>query len=189
MATVAATDPTHVIVATLGSAGDMYPFLSLATALRGRGHRVTFLGPLVHAHLARQAGLDFHALGTRERHLSAIEDPDLWHPRKGFGVVWRAVHDTPEHLRAFVDTLPAAQPCVLLAHPLVLPAAALVRAMRDHVRIVGAYLAPANLRTCHDPLTIGSLHVPRWVPESWRRRPWRRVDSCAGCVWFRMQGE
>ena len=32
MTTAVATDPTHVVVATLGSAGDMYPFLSLATA-------------------------------------------------------------------------------------------------------------------------------------------------------------
>ena len=172
-----AIDPTHVVVATLGSAGDMYPFLGLATALRSRGHRVTFLGPAVHEHLVRQAEFEFHALGTRERHLAAIEDPDLWHPRKGFSVVWRAVSDTPEQLRAFVDTLPATQPCVLLAHPLVLPAAALARAKRRDLRIVGAWLAPSNLRTCHDPLTFGPLQVPRWVPSSWRAWLWRRIDA------------
>lgn len=44
MTTADAIDPLHVIVATLGSAGDMVPFLSLAIALRSRGHRVTFLG-------------------------------------------------------------------------------------------------------------------------------------------------
>ena len=37
--------PIHYIVVTIGSAGDLFPFLALALGLRARGHRVSFLGP------------------------------------------------------------------------------------------------------------------------------------------------
>ncbi len=43
--------------------------------------------------------------------------------------------------------------------------------------VVGAYLAPSNLRTCHDPLNIGPTAVPGWVPMSWRRALWRFVEK------------
>ncbi len=42
---------------------------------------------------------------------------------------------------------------------------------------MAAWLAPANLRTVHDPLTIGPLRIPRWMPLAWRRWLWRRVDA------------
>jgi hypothetical protein len=56
--------------------------------------------------MAQQAGLPFHALGTRERHLCALDDPALWDSRKSFGVAWRTVRDVPEHMGAFIDALP-----------------------------------------------------------------------------------
>jgi rhamnosyltransferase subunit B len=57
------------------------------------------------------------------------------------------------------------------------PAAAISRERGAINSIVAAYLAPANLRTCHDPLMIGPASVPRWVPMSWRRALWRFVDK------------
>lgn len=54
------------------------------------------------------------------------------------------------------------------SHPLVVPGASMARELDT---------APANLRTCHDPLIMGPLHVPRWIPMSWRRWLWRRVDA------------
>jgi rhamnosyltransferase subunit B len=48
---------------------------------------------------------------------------------------------------------------------------------RPDLRIVAAWLAPANLRSVHDPLTIGPLRIPRWLPSAWRARLWRAVDA------------
>lgn len=155
----------------------MYPFLNLAKALLSRGHRVTFLGPSIYEHLAQQAGLSFHALGTREQYLAVIDDPDLWNSRKAFGVVWRSARDVYLNVCEFVQSLPTTDQCVLLVHPLALPAAALARAARNEIRIVGAYLAPANLRTCHDPLMVGPVPIPRWFSMRWRRWLWRQVDA------------
>jgi rhamnosyltransferase subunit B len=168
---------THVLVVAVGTAGDLYPFLRIARALMARGHRVTLLGVQVHAAAAARDGVPFHALGTEAEYRAALEHPDVWHPRKGFGVLWAGMRDSLDRLPDFVAALPADEPLVMFAHPLALVGAALARARRPGLRIVAAWLAPANLRTLHDPLTIGPLRIPAWVPLAWRRRAWRWIDA------------
>jgi len=106
---------------------------------------------------------------------AVLRDPDLWHPTRGFGVVWRATRPAMARIVPFVDALPADEPCTLLVHPLALPEADLCRAARPGLGIVTAYLAPANLMTVHDPLLVGPWRVPPWVPLSARRAFWRWV--------------
>jgi rhamnosyltransferase subunit B len=170
----------HVLLATVGSAGDMYPFLHLARALAARGHRVTLLGPAVHEAMARAvqpAGVAWVGLGTAERYARLLAHPDVWHPRRGFRVLWDGLLDGLALLAGHVAALPADAPAALLAHPLALPSAALARARRPGLRVAAAWLAPANLRSVHDPLTVGPLRIPGWMPRAWRRWLWRRVDA------------
>ncbi|MES2741180.1 MAG: nucleotide disphospho-sugar-binding domain-containing protein [Pseudomonadota bacterium] len=164
--------PTHYLVATVGTAGDMFPFISIACALRGRGHRVTFLGPEPHRHYAESAGLDYVTLGSREQYRAALAHPDLWHPRKGIAVVMGAGKGSELALADFVAGLPDTSSCVMVAHQLLLPAAALAR-----MPIVGVYLAPGGLRTVHRSMMLGPFKVPRWVPAGVRRWLWRRIDT------------
>ena len=159
---------------SIGSAGDLFPMLRVALALRARGQRISFLGPEQHRPYVEQAGLPFHGVAVDE---AVLDDPKLWHPRHGFGVVWRATRGAAGALLSFVETLPAAQACVLLVHPLALPEADLCRAARPDIRIAAAYLAPSNLPTIHDPLVVGPLRVPRWVPLKARRWLWRRIGT------------
>jgi len=155
----------------------MYPFISIGKAMQQRGHRVTFLAPAVHEDIVQGAGLAFHALGSREDYLALINDPDLWDSQKSFATLWRGMLGNLKEIPTFIDSLPADEHCLLLTHPFALPAAALARARRPDLPIVGAYVAPANMRTVHDPLTIGPIRVPRWLPVSWRRWIWQRIDA------------
>ena len=158
----------------IGSAGDLFPMLRVALALRARGQRISFLGPEQHRPYVEQAGLPFFGVAVDE---TVLDDPKLWHPRHGFGVVWRATRGAAASLLSFVEALPAAEACVLLVHPLALPEADLCRAARPDIRIAAAYLAPSNLPTIHDPLVVGPLKVPRWVPPKARRWLWRRIGT------------
>ena len=167
----------HVVMAALGTSGDMYPFLALAVSLQRRGHRVTFFGPAPHERHARLAGVPFHAVGTVEDYQEALADPDLWHPQRSFKLIWQGLNRCLDLLPAFVRTLPQDEPCVILSHLLAIPSAALVRPLRPDIPIVSVVLAPSNLRTSHDPLTIGPLSIPPWVPMAWRRWIWGRVDA------------
>ena len=177
----AASNPSfgrpHVLLAAFGTAGDLYPFLRIARELLARGHRVTLLGLQVHAAAAASAGVPFHGLGSEEEYRATLDHPDVWDPRKGFGVLWGSMRQHIDALPDYVATLPADEPVVMLAHPLALVGAALARARRPDLRIVAAWLAPSNLRSVHDPLTIGPLRIPRWLPPAWRHWLWRRVDG------------
>src|SRR5690348_5217221 len=146
----------HFVVVTIGSAGDLFPFMRVALALRERGHRVSMLGPGQHAPFVAPAGLDFRGLPADE---AVLDHPDLWHPTRGLGVVWRATRPAMARIPALVDALPAHERVVMLVHPLALPEADLCRARRPGLKVAAAYLAPSNLPTVHDPLLLGPWTV------------------------------
>jgi rhamnosyltransferase subunit B len=78
-----------ILLPTIGSAGDVHPFVALGLALQDRGHQATILTNPLFQELIQAQGLGFLPVGTVEDARAAIADPDLWHPRKGFEVVAR----------------------------------------------------------------------------------------------------
>lgn len=165
-----------VALLSFGTGGDVQPFVALADGLRRRSHRTLALVPAFHAGLARCSGVDHTLFGAPADTQAMLDDPDLWHERKGFGVVWRGVLPGLDDVVGRLTALAQAGPCVVVSHPFLLPVAAMVRERQPHLRLVGAYLAPSSLRTLHDPLTVGSLDVPRWVPRLARRWLWAVID-------------
>ena len=77
----------HVLLPTMGSAGDVHPFIALGVALQARGHRATILTNPLFQPVVEAQGLGFLAVGTVEEANAAIANPELWHLRKGFSVI------------------------------------------------------------------------------------------------------
>jgi len=167
----------QVLIATVGSVGDMHPMLGMGMALQRQGHAVRFAANPVHAARVQACGLDYRPLGTRAGFEATADDPALWDPRTAMLVFWRGLQSSLLQLPEAALALPPGQPATLLVHPLLLPAAALARAKRPGLRVVAAWLAPQNLRSCHDPMMVGPLRVPPWLPMALRRHLWRRIDS------------
>ena len=168
--------PGHVLIATVGSVGDMHPLLGMGMALQGQGHGVCFAANPVHAERVRACGLPYRALGSKAGFEATADNPALWDPRTAMPVFWRGLRSSLQELPEAALALPADRPATLLVHPLLLPAAALARARRPGLRVVAAWLAPQNLRSCHDPMMVGPLRIPPWLPMALRRRLWRRID-------------
>lgn len=166
-----------VFIMTAGTVGDIYPLLRIGIALEQRGHAVRFLGPEIHQAHVQRTGLAFTSIISTADYLEIMNNPELWHPRKGVGVILRSIKHGATAMPAIAAMLPQAEPCVMLAHPLAVPAAAILRATRPALRVVTFYLAPSNLRSVHDPLTMGPLTIPRWLPQAMRRWLWRRIDA------------
>ncbi|TXF96392.1 glycosyltransferase [Massilia arenae] len=167
----------HFILATIGSAGDLFPFLWIGRALSERGNRVDFLGPEQHAQYVEAAGLTFHGLPAD---MAVLDHPDLWHATRGLAVVWEATRPAMAQLPRVVEALARKQPNerrVLLVHPLALPEADLCRHTCPGLKIAAAWLAPSNLPTVHDPLLLGPWPVPAWVPHGARRWLWRALAA------------
>ncbi|OYU98164.1 MAG: hypothetical protein CFE45_17550 [Burkholderiales bacterium PBB5] len=165
-----------VLVATVGSVGDMHPFLGLGQALQRQGQDVRFMASPVHAARVHDSGLAFQPMGSAASFEAVADDPALWDPRTAMTVFWRGLRSSLQALPEAALALPADRPATLLVHPLLLPSADLARARRPGLRVVAAWLAPHNLRSCHDPLMVGPLRIPRWVPMALRRGLWRRID-------------
>ena len=76
-----------VLLPTLGSAGDVHPFIALGAALEARGHRATIITTPLFQPLIEAQGLGYLPVGTLEQVRAVIAHPDLWHLRKGFEVL------------------------------------------------------------------------------------------------------
>lgn len=180
--------PPHYLLLTAGTAGDLYPFLGLAKALQAMGRELLLIGPEFHRSAVEQAGVPFVGLGTERDYLDVVENPDVWHPRRGWAVLFRdyarmlvqgaqavQAHAQPEVADAS-GAAPSPRELIVISHPLTLPGAALARDLGTVARLVNVALAPSNLRTLRDPLMWGPLRVPRWVPPAARRIAWRLIE-------------
>jgi rhamnosyltransferase subunit B len=75
-----------ILLCTIGSAGDVNPFIAIGQDLKKRGFRVVLITSQYFETQARSVGLEFYGLGDSEDYQSIIQDPDLWSPDKGFRV-------------------------------------------------------------------------------------------------------
>jgi rhamnosyltransferase subunit B len=75
-----------ILLCTIGSAGDVNPFIGIGQELKKRGFRVILITSQYFESHARSIGLEFFGLGSAEDYQSIIQDPDLWSPDKGFKV-------------------------------------------------------------------------------------------------------
>src|SRR4051812_7389659 len=77
----------RVLLPTLGSYGDVHPFVGLGVTLKRRGHEVIVIASSAFERLVLGAGLGFAPRGNNVDSRTIAENPDLWHPRKGLMVV------------------------------------------------------------------------------------------------------
>lgn len=165
----------RIIIATTGTIGDIYPFVTLAQHLKARQHDVHMFLPEPYADFMQTQEVAYTLFGERAVFQATLDDPDLWNEHKGFGVVWKGLSPYFGVLREIVAAQPTTRPCILFCHPLLVPLAAIAKTVRPDLKILTAYLAPSNLCSSHDFLTLGSLKIPAWLPLSWRRGVWQLV--------------
>jgi rhamnosyltransferase subunit B len=174
---VAARRLLNVLLPTLGSAGDVHPFLALGLALRERGHRATIITNPIFRPLIESRGLEFLPLGTLEDVESAVADPDLWHERRGFEVVARrvllpAIEATYRHIESRADgsTVVAASSIAFGA-----------RIAQDKLGIPTAsvHLQPIVIRSLIEPGMFGNLRLSRSQPLWLKRALFRLIDWAA----------
>jgi len=149
----------HFVVSTLGSAGDVFPFLGLSLELKRRGHDITFATNAHFEALIRSHGIRFEPLGTEADYQATIRNPDLWSPRKAFPHIIRSLSPI---LKTQYDICAAAGPdSVSLVN--VFGFGALLAQEKRGIRAVTIHLQPSVLWSNIDPPTIPGLGGPRWL--------------------------
>lgn len=148
------------LLPTLGSAGDVHPFLAIGQTLQARGHVVEIITNPVFRPMVAAAGLAFYPAGTASQYDDALSSPKLWHPVDGFGVFWRRMaRCAMEPVYRRIESHATQSPCVVLATPLMLGAR--LAQEKLGVPLVTAYTAATMLRSCEYPLTLAHWRVPR----------------------------
>jgi rhamnosyltransferase subunit B len=76
-----------ILLTTLGSAGDVFPFVALGRELRARGHRVSLVTTGYFEEVAESEGLGFHEVGDVNRYDELVNDPRMWQPARGIPIL------------------------------------------------------------------------------------------------------
>jgi rhamnosyltransferase subunit B len=170
-----------ILLASLGTAGDVNPFLAIGEDLQRHGHRVELLSSACFAPAAAAAGLDFCAVGAAQDFDATFNHHFVWDPVKGLGVMWRYLaRPALEHSYRRIEQVWREERCVVLYSPFLMPAARIASESLD-VPVISAYTSPAMIRSAIAPLSIAHWHMPRGVPAALCRLGWHLLDR------FKMQ--
>ena len=166
-----------VLLVTVGSAGDVHPFVGVALALRERGHAVSIATNPHFGPLMERVGLPLRPIGQLEDFEEAISHPDLWRPIRGFGVIATMVRRRMSDVYNLVEQETAGGDTVVVSHPLAFGARVAHDALG--VPLVTLHLAPAAFWSLDAPavmdLRIGS--IAGW-PKAARRLFLGFGDNC-----------
>ncbi len=153
-----------ILLLTIGSYGDVHPFIGLGIALKSRGHRVRVIVNPFFADLVAAAGLELIPLGESADYETLKENPDLWHRTKGFKTVFTAVADglRPMYEAVLQNYTPGET--VIATSSLALGA----RVAQDkfNLPLATVHLAPAVFRSTISAPKLPGLFMPQWLPRS-----------------------
>ena len=146
-----------ILLCTIGSAGDVNPYIGIGQELQRRGFRVVLITSQHFESQAREAGLEFIGLGSAEDYQRIIQNPDLWSPDQGFKVFAESVilpilEPAYEAIASFdpAETVLAAQGQFFSAH---------IAHEKLGYPFITVHLQPAAFRSAHEfPL------LPAWIP-------------------------
>jgi rhamnosyltransferase subunit B len=147
--------PKRIVIATIGSLGDLHPCIAMALELRRRGHRVTIATTEHYRGKVEELGIEFRAI----RPDWDPTDPDLIRQcedlKRGLEVLYRklllpglkATYDDLIAIAASADLMIASE--LVYAAPLV--------AEKLSLRWVSQILSPLSFFSSHDPSLLANM--------------------------------
>jgi rhamnosyltransferase subunit B len=158
---------------TLGSAGDVHPFIALGTALQRRGHRATLITNPLFQPLIEQQGLQFEAVGTVEQVRQALTNPDIWHPVKGVRAVLQIMAPAVAQLYRIIEQRADSSTVVACS---ALAVGARIAQEKLGLPTATVHLQPSMLRSRQDQLMLGPWRIPTGSAAWLKLAAFRLVD-------------
>ncbi len=170
----------HVLLISIGSAGDVHPFVAVGRALAGRGHRVTFLVNRHFEERVRAAGLAFRALAEADEYRRVLGSHRLLDETLGprFVIEELVLPHVPRVLHEGAALIAEDRPDALVAHHIC--SAAPWLGERHGIPVATVSLAPLFWLSSKEPLCFGPLR--RFVPPVWLSRLHLALGRRAGRV-------
>ncbi|MGC4032680.1 MAG: glycosyltransferase [Tepidisphaeraceae bacterium] len=164
------------LLCTIGSHGDVHPFVGIGRALQARGHSVTVIVNGAFEKLVRKAGLNYAPLGTEEEFRAIQENPELWHAMRGPQTVLREIGRTLPVLFDSVRDL-AKPGTVVVGSTLALGAR--IASEKLGLPMATVHLAPLCIRSSVRMPVLPGGFDSNWIPGFLRKQFWAGADR-----WF-----
>src|SRR5688572_24908299 len=170
----------HAILASMGTDGDVLPFVGLGVALRARGHRVTVVASGEYADLVAAHWLEFRELVSAESMRALLANPDFWHPLKtarhtsNWGT--RLIGPQYELLREIA----ADEESVIVSNPAIFAAGMVHEKMGRPLATV--VLQPWLIPSASAPPVMPIIGLPSWAPPFVHRLFFRAIELGASLL-------
>jgi rhamnosyltransferase subunit B len=168
----------RAILVTMGTDGDVLPFVGLGAALRRRGHRVTLAANEHYRALALYHNLSFEALVSEEETAALMGNADIWHPVRSalLGARWGGPAIGKQY--ALLADLARDEDSALVANPPVF-AARLVQEKLSRP-LASLVVMPWMIPSVWAPPTMMVMgNLPRRTPRFVVRFYWRILEMFA----------
>jgi rhamnosyltransferase subunit B len=164
----------HVLLPTMGSAGDVHPFIALGAALKARGHRATILTNPIFQELIEAQGIGFLAVGSAAEASAAIANPELWHLRKGFKVIARLIVPAISQVYRLIEKHADSGTVVAFSS---LAFGARLAQEKLGVPSASVHLQPSVIRTFADQGMMGNVRLSASRPKWFKQGLFRIIDA------------
>lgn len=169
------------IVTAPGSLGDVNPLIAIARGLQQSGRQVVFVAAERYLPLAAKAGLATRALMPEDVFAKVVDNPDLWHARKGLKVVLGpAGQGFMEEHYTWLGTQYQPGKTLLVSHILDF-AGRVFRDAHPEVAYCCVVPAPALLRSLNKPPRLSrsgiETHLPKFLLALGYRHADRIIDG------------
>jgi len=171
----------HAILVSVGTDGDVFPFVGLGIRLRARGHRVTLVANEHYQASALQQGFAFRGLVSNRETNELIGNPDIWHPVKSAIVGARWGRRALQRQYTLLAELVRDEDAVLVAYPPVF-AARLVQEKLSRPLASLVVMPWMILSMCAPPAIAGGFHLPRRAPGWVVQLHWRLLEAAANML-------
>lgn len=159
-----------ILLAAIGTSGDVDPLVGIGRALKQRGHRVTMIANRYFASLVERADLGFAPCGDAEEYKAKLNHPDFWDPQRSINFAFHEMY-VPAMRPLYQQIAAHHEPgnTVVAAAPLAIGA----RLAHDRLGVPWAtiLLQPAYIRSVYQASEAYRYLVPDWAPK-WYRRLW-----------------
>jgi len=160
----------RILLAPLGSHGDVHPFLGLGLALRSRGHDVHIITSPYFQSLIESLGFSFAPVGTEQDFEEMILNADLWRPRRSLKALFGNTDRLGRHLREgyerIVERNVPGNTAIVAG---MLAFWARIANEKPGIPLASVHLQPSVMPSVIDPPEFAQLRMRNWWPHWFRR--------------------
>jgi len=161
----------HAVLSSIGTDGDVFPYIGLADALRRRGHRVTLAAADRYQKTASELDLEFVSMFTESEMIEVLSNPRMWSPLFGPPLMAKWGGQFLARQYKLLDEA-CGDDSVIVASPGLLPA----RTLQDkrNLPLVSLVLQPWMIKSSiAPPIMPAKLTLPPGLPKPIGALYWR----------------